>query len=121
MEFGPDNLQEGLIKNCPEKSYEFIEKTGSVVDKAHNEYLHIAATIGIPALICYLIFIGMNLFPKIKLAINNKTYFIICLAIISYLVQAFFNISTIGIAPVFWMLLGLLNNEDFINKLNKVL
>ena len=38
--------------------------------------------------------------------------------IIAYLVQAFFNISTIGVAPIFWFLLGLIQNEDFKNKLS---
>lgn len=118
---GPDNLWEGLVQNCTEETYEFARKTYVAIDKAHNEYLHIAATLGIPVLICYLAFIALILFPKIKLAINNKVNFIICLSIISYLVQAFFNISTIGVAPLFWMLLGLIDNKNFINKLDKIL
>lgn len=115
---GPDNLWRGLVENCTEETLHYAQKNHIGIDKAHNEYLQIAATLGIPALICYLIFIVLILIPKIKLAINNKIYFIICLAIISYLVQAFFNISTIGVAPLFWMLLGLSDNMDFINKLD---
>lgn len=114
---GTDNLKNGLAENCGYENNKYMERTRTYVDKAHNEYLHIAATIGIPALICYLLFIALILIPKIKLILNNDTYFIICLAIISYLVQAFFNISVIGIAPLFWMLLGLSDNKDFINKL----
>lgn len=32
----------------------------------------------------------------------------------SYLVQAFFNISTIGIAPMFWFALGIMDNKKII-------
>lgn len=114
---GTDNLQLGLRTNCPEDFDEYLIRTLTVVDKAHNEYLHIAATIGIPALIIYLVFIGMILFPKTRHMFNDKLYFVISITIISYLVQAFFNISTIGVAPLFWMILGLVDNQDFITSL----
>ena len=117
---GPDNLKEGIIRYSLEEIYEYAKKQHKVVDKAHNEFLHIGATMGIPALICYLIFIGSILIPKMKLIFKNNVYFAIVLAIISYLSQAFFNISTIGVAPLFWMILGLIDNEDFIKKLEEV-
>lgn len=115
---GPDNLWQGLLENCSEEIHDFVKAKPLAIDKAHNEYLHIAATLGIPALICYLIFIGLIIFPNIKKAMNNKVYFIMVLTIISYLVQAFFNISTIGVAPIFWMILGLIDNKEMINKFN---
>lgn len=118
---GPDNLKNGLLANCLEKLTEFAYRHGCGVDKAHNEYLHIGATLGVPALVCYLVFISFILFPKIRLAFNNNTYFIICLVIISYLAQAFFNISTIGVAPLFWMILGLSDNKDLIKQLDEIL
>lgn len=114
---GPDNLWYGFLQYCPEEVAWF----GMIIDKAHNEYLHIGATLGIPALITYITFISSILIPKIKLAIKNKIYFCICLSIISYLVQAIFNISTIGIAPLFWMILGLIDNEELINKIKKTI
>lgn len=114
---GTDNLQLGLRTNCPEDFDEYLIRTLTVVDKAHNEYLHIAATIGIPALILYCIFIGMILLPKMRHMLSDKVVFIISITIISYLIQAFFNISTIGVAPLFWMILGLADNQDFINSL----
>lgn len=116
---GPDNLWDGLVRNCTEETYEYARRTHTAVDKAHNEYLHIAATLGIPALICYIIFIGIILFPKIKLLKNSKLNFIIFLSLISYLVQAFFNISTIGVAPLFWMLLGIIDNKEVTAEFGK--
>lgn len=114
---GTDNLQLGLRINCSEDFHKYLVRTLTVVDKAHNEYLHIAATVGIPALILYCLFISMILLPKMKHMLSDKIAFIISITIISYLVQAFFNISTIGVAPLFWMILGLADNQDFINSL----
>lgn len=114
---GTDNLQLGLQTYCPKEFGQFVFRTWTVPDKAHNEYLHIAATIGIPALILYCIFIGMILLPKMKHMLNDKMAFVISITIISYLVQAFFNISTIGVAPLFWMILGLVDNQDLIDSL----
>lgn len=118
---GTDNLKLGLRTYCKEDFNKFVLRAHAVPDKAHNEYLQIAATIGIPVLVIYLIFVSTILFPKMKLMLKDKLYLIISITIISYLTQAFFNISTIGVAPLFWMILGLSDNEDFINKLNKIL
>lgn len=110
---GTDNLQKGIVDNLTQTSYDFIIKYKAVPDKAHNEYLQIAATLGIPALAIYLIFLCLIIFPKIKSMLNNGYIFCVGSVIVSYLVQAFFNISTIGIAPIFWFALGLLDNKWF--------
>lgn len=86
-------------------------------DKAHNEYLQIAITMGIPALCMYLTLYGNVIIDSIKRLGDILTtegreneegmYVGIGLAIIGYLAQAFFNISVIDVAPYFWILLGL--------------
>jgi len=97
-------------------------KTNTYIDKAHNEYMQIAATMGIPAMIIYLLFLFFICKDNMKGMFKNKITFILSLSIIGYLVQAFFNISTIGVAPTFWILLGLIQNEEFkkqaLSKLN---
>jgi putative inorganic carbon (HCO3(-)) transporter len=35
----------------------------------------------------------------------------IALAVLAYLIQSLFNISVIAVAPLFWVLLGLLANK----------
>ena len=63
------------------------------------------------AFVCQIVFKDKNIFK------NNAT-FILLVPIISYLVQALFNISTIGVAPIFWLLLGLIQNEEFKKNLS---
>lgn len=89
-----------------------MENGDLVVDKAHNEYLQIAITLGVPALITYLLFLVLILrraFHAVKLAEGNERILIYGLigTIIGYLIQAFFNISTVPVAPIFWSILGI--------------
>lgn len=109
---GPDTLAYALGRFEPYETFEFYMEAGGIPDKAHNEYLQIAATMGIPALIIYLAFVFQILANQKGFFYNNST-FILIIPIISYLTQAFFNISTIGVAPIFWFLLGLIQNENF--------
>lgn len=110
---GPDTLADGLDKNVHIDNILFIFDTHQFIDKAHNEYLQIAATIGIPAMIVYLAFLAQILSSQKKKIFKDNATFILVIPIISYIVQAFFNISTIGVAPIFWALLGLLQNLPF--------
>lgn len=100
---------EGGVRTSKTKEGELVLHVKKV-DKAHNEYLQIALTTGIPSLIVYLIFIGISLY-KAKKTIK-KNIFIIPLfcAVIGYLIQAFFNISVVAVAPIFWIVLGIMNN-----------
>lgn len=118
---GTDNLFSGLLEYGGDEYSAIVKRTNKASDKAHNEYLQIAATIGVPALIIYLVFIGKILVPKVKVMYRKKSYFIISAVIISYLVQAFFNISTIGIAPIFWMVLGLTENRIIVEELDEIM
>lgn len=116
---GPDNLNNGIAKySFEDREYEEYIKI-KYIDKAHNEYLQIAATCGIPALIVYLAFLCAIIFSKSKIVFKDKAVFMIGLAICSYLTQAFFNISVIAVAPLFWMLLGLIDNKEMIEILNR--
>ena len=114
---GPDTLAYSLLYNATEDAIEFIEVTNTYADKAHNEYLQIAATMGIPALIVYMAFVTQILAKNKNMFKDNST-FILMIPIIAYLVQAFFNISTIGVAPIFWLLLGLIQNREFKESLS---
>lgn len=88
-----------------------------IVDKTHNEPLHIAVTTGIPSAIIYLVVVGIIGIKLLVLVINKTkkegidnnntrymTMVLICFA--SYLMQSVINISVVQVAPMFWAILG---------------
>jgi len=89
---GPDTLLYGN---------ERIEITPT---KAHNIYLEIGVTMGIPALLSYLWFLGCCM-----ASINRRdpVQFAFWLMIAIYLVQGFFLVDVLSVYPLFWVLLGL--------------
>ena len=104
----PENLHYGVgIDNF---YYAFGDEPlvmkGWFFDKAHNEYLQILICEGIHALTAYLLFFGSILFIGLKYSLKNKNL-LFFLPVIAYLVQAFFNISVIEVAPFFYAFLGL--------------
>ena len=103
--YGPDTLKNRLNEDYPEEFTEYVLKFDSVVDKAHNEYLEYAVSNGVFSLVSYLILLGAIL---IKLFKNRKNYIskVLFLTISGYMIQGFFNISVIMVAPIFWILLG---------------
>ncbi|WP_172799217.1 O-antigen ligase [Bacillus sp. FJAT-29814] len=116
---GPDTF-EYVFPNDKEKKQIFGDM---IVDKAHNEYLHMAITLGVPALLIYLSLIAAILYKAlsaVRVAEGNEKIFLLCLlaTIIGYLAQAFFNISVVPVAPLFWAFLGitLARSEFALNK-----
>lgn len=94
---GPDHLVFAGIEPYP----------GIIADKAHNAYLEMAVTMGIPALISYLIFLAFFLNPA-----KAKTNFLYFIMIFAYAGQAFFNIDVVMNMPLFWVILGLSLNPS---------
>lgn len=82
-------------------------------DRAHNEFLHIAATTGIPAMITYILL----LVNSIQIAICNlqiKRENILLISIISgYAVQSFFSVSIVSFSFIIWIFMG---TVDFLNR-----
>ena len=88
-----------------------LQKNRVIYDKAHNEYLQILITEGIFCLIIYLLLYIFIVIKGFKNSFKNKQIFLL-LPVIGYLVQAFFNISVIVVAPIFYICLGLLVDRD---------
>jgi len=85
--------------------------SGNVIyDKAHNVYLQIAVTNGVPALIFFLIL----LFIAFIKGIIDKNAFLtpIYMAFIGYSIQAFLNVSVIDVAPYYYIIIGLIFSEQ---------
>ena len=84
-------------------------------DKAHNEYLQTLVTQGIFSLISYLSLFIIIVIRGIKNSLKTNELYLI-LPVIGYLVQAFFNISVIEVAPLFYISLGLLVKRDIVEN-----
>lgn len=113
----PENLLNGIgIDNF---YYAFNGKPLTIYDgkinydKVHNEYLQILITQGIFALLSYLILYLIISLKGIKNSYDKNQLYLI-LPVGGYLVQAFFNISVIEVAPLFYILLGLLYDRKSI-------
>lgn len=92
--------------------YAFEEEGGPEgFDKAHNEYLQLLITQGIFCLITYLTLYMIILKRGIKNSFKNQNIYLV-LPVIGYLIQAFFNISVIEVAPLFFITLGLCNDKE---------
>ena len=109
---GVDTLNRGLEKYASRENAMYYFDHGCIIDKAHNEYLQIAATMGIPALITYLLFISSIVICNFKKSFKYEENLILLIVILSYLIQAFFNISVIGVAPIFWFVLGIAARKE---------
>lgn len=118
---GPETIPSALIKYSPTSFYAWADKTKTVVDKAHNEFLQIAACVGIPALFTYITFLFCALKNNIKNMFSNPISFIFAATIISYIIQSLFNISVISVAPLFWFILGVSQNKKIKEKLLELL
>ncbi|HAN87235.1 MAG TPA: hypothetical protein DCQ13_06260 [Firmicutes bacterium] len=109
--YGIENLREPFTERFGQ---EVIAVFGNMLyfDKAHNEYLHIAVTTGIPSLIVYLSLVTKVLHVGLTRLRENDTYCPFVASVLGYLVQAFFNISVVSVAYMFWVFLGILCNYD---------
>ncbi|MEH6995863.1 O-antigen ligase family protein [Neobacillus drentensis] len=105
---GPDTFEHVFPRDVEKQKF-FKEQ---IVDKAHNEYLQMAITLGVPALLTYLILLVVVLSRAFKATKSVKGYEKLILiglisTIIGYLAQAFFNISVVPVAPIYWAVLGI--------------
>lgn len=86
-------------------------------DKAHNEYLQKLVCEGLISCASYLILLFIIFVSNLKKIIREHNYLVIglFLAFVGYCVQAFFNISVIEVAPLFWIVCGLLYSRELKN------
>lgn len=106
---GPDTLHHRINKYCEEEYDSFIEKNGYYIDKAHNEFLEYLACGGILTLLAYLALVTVILLNLLKRIYESKAK-VLFFIIVGYLVQSFFNISVIQVAPIYWIVLGVAVN-----------
>lgn len=104
--FGPETLGEVFSERYMDEVIAEYDRE-IIFDKAHNEYLHIAVTTGIPSLIIYISFVYLILRRAYKNKERNIMIIPLMASIAGYLIQAFFNLSIITVAYIYWAFLGI--------------
>lgn len=109
--FGIDSLYIAMNNNFRD---EIIQVYGVYKnwDKAHNEYLNIAVSTGIPSLIAYLGFLGLVIKKAFKRLKLHSGHVALLSAVIGYLTQAMFNIQVVMVFYVFMAYLGILSSKN---------
>ncbi len=82
-----------------------------IVDRAHNDLLQVAVSVGIPGALAYLTFWALVVRSAMRLArATPKADRALAAAwlgaVVAYLVQAQFSFSTVAFSPVVWLLAG---------------
>ncbi|WP_102345412.1 O-antigen ligase family protein [Bacillus sp. Marseille-P3661] len=110
---GPDTFGEVFPYDSPDELRQFFGTENIYVDKAHNEFLQMAVTMGLPALVIYCLLLGLLAIKLFRLVLSKTINFetqLYSIGLISvmfgYNVQAFFNISVITVAPFYWLFSG---------------
>ena len=85
----------------------------SKIDVAHNEYLNVLFHQGVFALISYLALLGLTIRKWIADGPSNSALGILGAGAAGYCIQAFFGFSMCITAPLFWLLLGLINGAAY--------
>lgn len=103
----------GVGPDCIAKMESIDPEIISPIDRIYNEFIHTAATKGIPSLAAYAVLIIWVL----KNAVTKTGEFFtdaekwyrtaLAAAIITYFVQSMINTSAITVAPLFWLVCGL--------------
>ena len=94
-------------------NYYFVFKDYPL-DKAHNIYLQILVTNGLPSLLLYL---GLCLLIFIRnIKFKGPLTTALFVAFVGYSIQGFANISVIDVAPYFYVIMGIIASEICIEK-----
>ena len=109
-------IKDNLAVGSGPDTFLYIYKAG-IVDKAHNVYLQMLITTGLISLILFLIILFILFTFSIR--VEDSITIALLIAFIGYSIQAFANISTIDVAPLYFIISGLLyyNNKNLINKI----
>lgn len=99
---GPDNLVYPQLYNHHEPA-----SNPNTFDRCYNYYLHLAGTLGIPALLLYLVLMVLVILRGAKRCKDGSWVSAgIYGAVLVYLIMMLFGASSVTTTPFFWMLAG---------------
>lgn len=111
--FGPDTFAIVFPQNDYIGKIRAFAKPQMIVDKPHNMYLQIGVNTGALSLLAFLVLVGIYAVQSLITYLKMEKGFMqfagagIFVGVSGYLITGFFNDSVVGIAPIFWVLLGL--------------
>lgn len=109
---GPDSFTARFMDKFTQDIINLGELT--LNDTAANVYLTMLVNIGILGLISYLVFVGLLLHKMIKKRNAFSTVFLT--SIICFLIQDFFNLWTVIVTPVFFVLMAIGYISTYLDK-----
>ncbi|MHB8842388.1 MAG: O-antigen ligase family protein [Candidatus Aquicultor sp.] len=115
--FGPDTFNL-LSQRYETAHYVRIVQGNSTADNAHNYFLQLAATLGVPAAICFAIFIIAALFYsrnsiRYRDGDQKRVYAGLVAAAAGYVVYLVVGLSIIGSTPILWLIIGALLSQAY--------
>ncbi len=111
--YGPDTFAQVFPQEDYIGKYYSYGTQNMIVDKAHNIYLQQMMNSGIINLIVYVALMALFIVSGLRKFIEGKFGFddylipAIMVAITSYAVAGLFNDSSVHVAPVYWVMLGM--------------
>lgn len=99
------------------ESMELLSNSNGV-DRPYNDFLYIAATRGIPALLLYVALVAVSIWYGIKRRKQTASwvYLSAIFAVIGFLLTSMVGISVLTVSPLLWMMLGVMVGEPIDNK-----
>lgn len=90
-----------------------ISQNPNVFDRCYNYYLHLAATLGIPATLCFVSVLAAVLKRGAGICKRSGSWLYTGLfgAVILYAVMMLIGTSSVTVTPIFWMLAGILTGQ----------
>jgi len=89
------------------KEFLTIQTQGiSTFQRAHNEFIHIAGTTGIPSLITYVMMLVSVVRTSYKKIRANPLSIALTVSVIGYVIQSFFSNNVVYHSYMFWIILG---------------
>lgn len=122
--FGPDTFNL-LSQRYETVRYVKIVQGNSTADNAHNYFLQLVATVGIPATICLIIFVcAVFVFSRNLIRYHDtdkkRVYAGLIAAVAGYVVYLAFGLSVIGSTPLLWLLMGALLSQAYFMRTTKL-
>lgn len=113
---GPDTLAAAELEGFSRYDASLEMLLVAQIDLAHNEYLNILVSQGLPALLAYLGALGITLARWWKHGRSSPVLAVCGAAILWYSIQVFFSFSLCATAPLFWAVWALAEREYRIGR-----